>query len=317
MKIGLQENISLPLLFIDGIARCGKSAFSGIIPSLEKMEHIHFSTEIELIIPGLSLNVLDSEYARAILRIYFNELSYNLHLSRNVNFRPNDQTGVDNYPDPKIYYDRLNAAEGDEIVIRCRESTSYLPLMTHDLFVNLDCLDQMELSYKMLLLWRHPIDNIYSWFTRGWGERYNNDSRGFTLLLRGRNELYPWYAFGFEHELNGLNPMEKCVRIATSLLERGINQYRASSTKEKIHIMTFEDFCAQPDIELTKICDFLKTEVTGHTPRYLESARFPRKLDPADRARKCHEFEIGTRPEIHRRLMEFSQSYENNLYGLR
>jgi len=317
MNFGYQENIALPLLFIDGITRSGKSMLSGIIPSLKKMEHIQFSTELEMIISGLSLGALTPDYARAFLRIYFNERSYNLQLSRNVNFRPDDQTGIDNYPEPKIYYDRLKQAEGDSVIEQCRKGINYIPMQTHDIMVNMDYLNQMDINYKMLSLWRHPIDNIYSWWTRGWGERFNNDPRGFTILINGREELFPWYAAGFESQLRELNPMEKCIWIASDLLKRAVNQYQQNPHKEKTHILTFEDFCQRPDVELSKICNFLSTEVSECTPRYVNEARFPRELNPSDRDKKRECFKKTVRPEFYERLMDYSVRYESDLYGLR
>ena len=53
-----------PLVFIDGITRCGKSSLSGILPSLTNMEHIQFSTILELVVPGLFLQKLDTDYAK-------------------------------------------------------------------------------------------------------------------------------------------------------------------------------------------------------------------------------------------------------------
>ena len=317
MKFGYQENIALPLVFIDGITRSGKSMLSGIIPSLKKMEHIQFCTELEMIISGLSLGGLTPEYAKAFLRIYFNEHSYNLQLSRNVNFRPGDQTGVDNYSDPKVYYERLKRVEGDDAVEQSQKGINHIPIQTHDLMVNLSYLNQMDINYKMISLWRHPIDNIYSWWTRGWGERFNNDPRGFSILINGREELLPWYAAGFESELCELNPMEKCIRIATDLLERAVNQYRESPCKEKIHILTFEDFCHRPDVELSKICTFLNTEVSEHTPRYLKEARFPRELNSADRDKKRERFKESVSPESYERLMDNCSQYESDFYRLR
>ncbi len=317
MKFGFQENIALPLLFIDGITRCGKSMFSGVVPSLQRMEHIQIYTELEMIISGLSLGGLSPEYAKAFLRIYFNERSYNLQLSRNVNFRPDDQTGVGNYPEPDVYHNRLNVHEGDEAVEKSRRGKNYIPIQTHDLMVNLDHLNKMDLNYKMLSLWRHPVDNIYSWWTRGWGERYNNDPRGFTILVSGGSELFPWYAVGMEDELAALNPMEKCVRIATDLLARAIDQFGRNQENSRIHLLTFEDFCEQTDSELARICTFLGTAPSAHTARYLVAARSPRTLDPAERQAKRDKFKQGMRPEIYDLLLNYSARYEKNVYGLK
>ena len=317
MQFGLQENISLPLIFIDGITRCGKTGLCGIISSLKNMEMIQFPDEIELIIPGVSLGAISADYAKAFLRIYFNQLSYNINLSRKVNFRPHDISGVDNYSKPEIYYNRLGIGEGDEIVDKCVKKINSLPLLTHDLMVNLDCLNKMDLNYKMLELWRHPIDNIYSWWTRGWGERFGSDPRQGTLLVSMNETLYPWYGVGYESELSGYNAMEKCVKMATDLLDRACHQYYESTQKERIHILTFEDFCNDPDHELKAICGFLNTEITEYTPRYLKSTRFPRQLDIAERNHKLDEFRNGISSCLYKLLLDYSESYETDLYGIR
>jgi len=69
VTLRFQESISLPMVFIDGITRCGKSAFSGIIPSLSRMEHIQMSTEMELIMAGLSLGVNQFLKCRSLIII--------------------------------------------------------------------------------------------------------------------------------------------------------------------------------------------------------------------------------------------------------
>lgn len=316
-KYGLQKNISLPLIFIDGLARCGKSAFSGIIPSLQKMEHVQFSTELELIISGLALQSIGIDYAKAFLRIYFNELTYKLHLSRNVNFRKNDWTGVDNYPCPQIYYERLKRDDGDGVIHECEKSPNSIPLVTHDLLVNMDLLDQLDLKYKLLSLWRNPIDNIYSWWMKGWGERFNNDPRGFTLLVDGGSELYPWYAAGFTEKLIDLNNMEKCVVVAGSLLERAVEKYQNLASRSKVHIFTFEEFCVRPNNELQKISEFLSADATHYTADFIGLARFPRAVKIEERQNKLASFKSGVRPNIYNYLCELNDSYQKNLYGLR
>ncbi len=316
MNFGLQEDIALPLVFIDGITRCGKSAFSGIIPSLTKMEQIQFSTELELIVSGLSLDGLNIQYAKSFVRIHLNERSYNLHLSRNVNFRPSDQTGIENFKDPNIYIERLSAPEGPKVVDICRSSENYLPFQSHDFLVNLKQLSALDLNYKMLSLWRHPIDTIFSWWTRGWGERFNGDPTGFSLIVQGEVEQYPWYAAGFSGELQGLNPMEKCIRIATNLLTRAVDSYRSAEDQSGIHIFRFEEFCVSPNSELEKICDFLNVDCTNHTREKLKLARFPRKIDEQERLTKLEKFRSEVREEYFDLLMEHANQYEADCYGL-
>ena len=57
---------------------------------------------------------------KSITRIYLNELSYNLTFKGNVNFRHGDQTGIQNYKDPDIYYSRLVKKDGPAVIDECR-----------------------------------------------------------------------------------------------------------------------------------------------------------------------------------------------------
>ena len=56
--------------------------------------------------------------------------------------------------------------------------------------VILDTLDKLDINYKMIELYRNPIDNLYSWYTRGWGDRFQNDPRSFTLNITDKKVSY-------------------------------------------------------------------------------------------------------------------------------
>ena len=72
----LQENISRNVVFIDGITRCGKSLFSNVIPTLAKTEQIQFIALLEHIVPGLSMGVIDADYAKSSIRSLMNDTSF-------------------------------------------------------------------------------------------------------------------------------------------------------------------------------------------------------------------------------------------------
>lgn len=314
---GLCENIAKNLVFIDGIARSGKSLFSGIISSLENFEHIQFSLLLEQIIPAVAFGAIDKQYAAALLRLYFNELAYNIKLSRNVNFRYTDQTGILNYKEPQTYYQRLTTSEGDNIIQELRNNITFIPFQTHDLIVNLEYLNKLQIEYKMIQLFRHPIDNCYSWWTRGWGERFGPDPRSFTLIIQFRDKLLPWYSYGYEDEWLELNLMERCIRTPIDLINKSICQYKMAENKERICIITFEDFVREPYREVEKICSFLGTTATRFTPLFINKADCPRMLDIKERERKLDRIKAEVRKGIFDILIEASASYEKNLYGIR
>lgn len=314
---GMCENIAKNLIFIDGIARCGKSLFSGIIPSLQNVEHVQFNLLIEQIIPAFALGTLDEKYSDALLRLHFNELAYNIKLARNVNFRYSDQTGILNYKEPHIYYERLAALEGSEVVEDLRNAETFIPFQTHDLLVNFQYLNKLHIDYRMIHLFRHPIDNCYSWWTRGWGERYSTDARSLTLAISFRDKLLPWYCYGYEEEWLDLNPIERCIRTPIGLINKSVQQYKLTKSRDRIHIVTFEDFVQNPYPEIEKISSFLGVTTTKFTPLFVSKAKCPRVLDVKEREKKMCDMKAGARKKIIDMLMEASESYEKNLYGIR
>lgn len=316
-KFSIYENVAKNIIFIDGIARSGKSLFSSIIPSLEDFELIQFFYLLEQVIPAVYLGSLNEGYAKALLRIQLNELAYNLLLSRNVNYRHKDTSGVLNYKEPAVYFERLSREDGDAVVEDLRGKKRFFPFITHDLMVTLETIERLEIDYKMIEFFRHPIDNCYSWWKRGWGIRYGNDPRAFTLCLNHKGSAVPWYCAGYEEEWLRLNPMERCVRTALDLISRSLAQYKSVRRKDHIHILTFEDFVCRPDRELKKICDFLGTAPTNHTAYFINRAKCPRVLESPERSRKLDEFKTGISKKIMDELINFSQSYDADLYGLR
>ncbi|NQU95476.1 MAG: sulfotransferase domain-containing protein [Candidatus Omnitrophica bacterium] len=316
MKCGITQNIAKNLVFIDGITRSGKSVFTGIIPSLRDFEHIQFYLLMELMIPAVSLGLTDAEYVKTVLRLHMGEVAYNLLLARGMNFRYEDETGVLNYKDPQVYYERLARQEGDKIIEDLLCHKRFIPFHTHDLLVNLEHLNKMDIDYKMISVFRHPIDNSHSWWTRGWGERFGVDPRSFTFCIDYEGKLVPWYVAGFEKEWLELNPKERCIKTSISLIKRAVNQYKNTSEKNKIHLIKFKDFVQNPHEQIEKICAFLNTNTTQHTEHFIRKAKCPRVLNLKERDSNLAELKSGVKKEIFELLLETSESYETDFYGL-
>lgn len=313
---GMQENIARNILFIDGISRVGKSIFSGIIPSLSRMEHLQFYDFLEHILPALSLGNPELSFTRSLIRTEMNEMAYNIKLARNVNFRYDDQTGVLNYKDPKLYYTRLNRDEGKDVVEELRHTDWHIPIQSHDLLVNLEYLNRLELDYKMIEIFRHPIDVVNSWWQRGWGERFCHDPQAFTLTLSYKNQLLPWYCAGYEEEWLELNPVERCVRLVLSLTYRSIDQYKKAGNTDHIYILTFEDFVTNPDTKIADICSFLNTTTTEHTSKFIYKANCPREINMKNRDSKYTMIKSNINKTLLEQLHQISSEYEDNCYGL-
>ena len=174
MNSSFQKSLSFPLVLIDGLTRTGKSSLSGIIPSFTSMEHLQFSSALENIMAGLEMKQITINFAQSFLISYFNELSYDIMLSRNVNFRKDDQTGIYNYIDPKIYINRLSSEEGPSVFNDIVNSNRNLPIQSHDLLTQIVNWEKIFNNYKLISLWRNPIELVFSWWKRNWGTRFFN-----------------------------------------------------------------------------------------------------------------------------------------------
>ena len=311
------ENIARNIIFIDGITRSGKGIFHGIIPSLANVEHFYVLNLLEQVIPAVSFASMDVPYARALLRTQLNEVAYNTLLCRNTNFRRQDETGIFNYKNPSVYLRRLKRKDGDEVVRELRKKKIFFPFKTHDMLVNLEHLNSMDINYYMLALFRHPIDVSYSWWKRGWGRRFGKDPRAFSISIDYKGEKLPWYCAGYEKEWLALNPVERCVRTVTDLIKRSVTQYKKAPNKSRIHLLTFEDFKENTREEMKKIYSFLNTGPTVHTARFIKLANCPEKLKTHERKKKLRRLKVSLTKKYLDMLMEMSEGYGNNLYGLR
>ena len=72
---------------------------------------------------------VELKFGNAYLNNYLNMLIYNKYISRNINFRPHDRTGVDRSANPKLYYDRLKFNEGDEVIDFIKKQKHFYQLL--------------------------------------------------------------------------------------------------------------------------------------------------------------------------------------------
>jgi len=291
--------------------------FSRIISTLGDCEHIRFSTYIEHMVPSLALGVIDPGFARSTMRTLFNEAVHDTVISRNANFKPDDQTGVLNYHNPKLYIERLGHEGGEETVEYLRKGERIFPYQAHDIMVHLEHLDDLEFDYKIIEVYRHPVDNINSWYTQGWGERFGNDPYAFTLTIEYDGKMLPWYCVGYEEEWLSLNPMERCIRTANDLIQKSVAQQKKAKNPDRIITVVYEEMVEKPDAQMARISEFVGSPLTPWTAPALAKENLPIVLKPESRQKKLDAFRAGVSSELFDQLVAISEEYEKDLYGLR
>ena len=313
---GLQEDLTPNLLFIDGLTRSGKSIFSPLIGTFKETEQLRFFNLLEQLIPAITLGSIDIGFARSLIRTQLNEFIYDIKISRNANFRRGDQTSIYSHPEYEQYELRLEKDDGDAVITEIRNSTSILPIMLHDAMASIDAYINLGLKFKMIEIYRHPIDLIMSQYNRGWGRRFGDDPRAFTLTISKNNLLYPWYAINNEDSWRSFTELERTVWMSTILLEKSINNHKKLKSNENFLALRFEDLVTNPAPMIPRISDFIGKSHTEHTWNKLAEVNIPRKIDIERRRANIKLINREISNELRISLNQLVEDFEFNCFGV-
>ena len=310
------KSIVKKIVFIDGITRAGKLLSGALVSSLKDMESIEFGENFEHFLPALKLKKCSYDFARSYLSNYINQLMYNKMISRNVNFRPTDRTGINNYFNPKIYKNRLKMNDGDIVLKRLKKLKPILPFVTHDLMTNYEIFSKLNINVKTIEIFRNPIDLVYSWCKKGLGNRWGKDPRMFTLLVEKNKKPYPWYLYDFPKKWTKLNTCEKCIYLVNLLTTKSIKELNKIKNKKKFHITTYEKIITDTQNEMIKISNFLNTKFSNKTLNIIKKEKCPKKINIKNYQKKLEFVKKNTNKFFFNHLMLLAKKYNKNTYGL-
>ena len=291
------------ILFIDGMARSGKSSLCQIIVALTNMEHVDLSYNFEYIFGGLVKNKINPTFAKEFINSYLARYTYDKILGRNVNFRKDDFTGIYNFYNPTLYLDRIKKnlkfsryhyikttaqrkINFNPVFKELNSHLRYFPMQSHYILENFNILKNLNLNFKLIRISRHPVDNIYSYLKRGVGNIVkNNKYKNYlysTYAPKEKSICIPWY-------LN-INPKKylnlgSAGRSVFSFIHN-IKKIKRIKSNNKLLIINFDDLCKNPLAEISKICSFLNVKSQPKLSQFIRRANFPRKIDLEKRKNK-------------------------------
>ena len=315
-KYYFMEPIIKDIVFIDGIARSGKLLTGSLISSFKKMESFEMGENFEHFIPALKMNKCSYDFAKSYLCNYINQLIYNKMLSRNVNFRSSDRTGIQNYFNPNLYKKRLKMREGDQVVKRIKSLKQILPFVTHDIMSNYKVFDKLNIKVKFISIYRSPIELAYSWIKRGLGTRWGEDPRIFTLLINKGNKSCPWYLHNFQKAWKKLNKYERCVYYVILLTTRSIDEQKKIKNKKDCFVTTYDRIIGDTFGELKKISKFLKTSFSKKTHLFIQREKRSYKYLKKEINPKMNFIKRNVDKKTFERLFALEKKYKEDLYGL-
>jgi len=315
-KYSFMQPIIKDIVFIDGIARSGKLLTATLVSSFKKMESFEMGETFEHFIPALKMNKCSYDFAKSYLCNYINQLIYNKMLSRNVNFRPNDRTSIQNYFNTDLYKKRLKVKEGDQVVKEIKSHKQILPFVTHDIMSNYDVFSKLKIKVKFVSIYRSPVELVYSWIKRGLGTRLGIDPRIFTLVINKGNKSSPWYVNNFQKIWNKLNRYERCVYYVIFLTSRSIKEQKKIKNRKIAFITTYDQITKNTLSELKKISKFLGTDFSNKTNLFIKKEMRTYKYLKEKINFKKNFIKKKIDKKIFIKLLTLENKYNKDLYGL-
>lgn len=309
IQIVREPHLAEKIVFVDGQEGCGKTMLSPIVAALERVELLTFPYPIEHICCLNFLKKIEFDAAVAMVRMLTDLRIYNDMMSREVNFRPSDQSSV--FHDAKWFKYLLRLfQQGDRAIPqRIAAERPILNLTTHKLLsISEPVFNALGNRVVFIEMVRHPLYMLKQDTLNM--DRLINNARDFVIYFSRGNKTVPCYAFGWEDLFLRSNSVEKAIYKIQRLTERTevaletfLKKYSA-----QILIIPFEQFVTNPWPYMKKIEALLETKITFSTRRMMKRQRVPRKVYSAGAPLKIYK-RCGWEPP--------KSTDENNEFALR
>lgn len=286
------KNLVTKIILVDGLTRAGKSMIGPILGSFENVEIERVEAIFEYIALLTDIGKLDRNAAKILLQLEADTKLYESMIGRNTNFRIKDHSSVFNCPGWWRFIRKLFKPEGTQIVKEIKEKRVAFQVQTHDTLSMIDpFFDAFEDKLAIIEMIRDPVDLIFSWFKRGWGERFAADELAFTFSIRSNSDVAPWYDLIIDGNYHFLSPMDRVIYMIEALQNKSLQKYYELKNirRKQILWLVFEEFVTKPYLFLPHIETRFGLRRSKYTSKALIRARCPRKLDATVQKQK-HDF---------------------------
>ena len=306
------------VVFIDGIARVGKSALSSIISTFNKSELLQFCIFIEQVLPALKYKKISKDFAKAFINTHLNEIIYNTMISRNINLRKGEITSAYSFRNKNIYLERMLMPDGDIVIRKLKKTKNFFPFLSHDFMTLYSQLKEIKLDYKIIEIYRNPFDTIFSWYNQGYGSRFINDVRTWTIKAGKNNRLVPWYAFQYQQKYLNSTPLNRCIINVTNLIDLSVKNHLKFQSDKNLITFKYEKFIENTYDFIKKISNFLESSINiKSVTKLLKNANLPRSYSYENTENNKYFIRKNTSRQLYARIENLEKNYLKHFYGIK
>ena len=301
------------IVFIDGLARSGKSLVGRIVSHFKGGEQWQCQTSIEMMCYLNALGQINDTSSASFIQFAVEANTYNQIIGRYLNTRPSDLSSIYNSPDPEAVLKRAQTEDGMVAVNRSNLEKRFSVFQLHSTLMASGLLLEAVPTAKIIHLNRHPVDLAYKWFQRGWGKREPTDPLSFVPIIKTADGVAPWFAQGWERKFLNGNHLERIIDSVVYLNDWDDRGYSALDKKKKQNIFRFalEDLFTTPDAVVENIGKFLETDPRREMGAMLLEERCPRDAPLKERQSMFEEIIESVSPDHEQRLLTASRAYES------
>lgn len=278
VKVKRNKHLLSKAVIVDGQPGCGKTLFTALISSLQRVEIFNYPTELETVCQLSSFGKIQKDAAVTMINMKLDELLYETMMSRRTNFRLTDLSSVFRSSQCFRYIKRAFQA-GDAIIPdRIRHERPILNLATHNLLMDsTPVLEALEDRVLMMEIVRHPLYMIKQQMLNM--QRLYDDVRDFVVYFEAEQNYLPFYAYGIEEQFQAGSDIDRAIYSMYNIYNKTESFKMSMSPAQKKRVLTisFEQFVLNPYDHMASICQLLETSASKKTRTVLKKHKVPRK----------------------------------------
>jgi len=298
IEISRKGHIAEEVLIVDGQPGCGKTMFSSLLGSFDRVEKMEYAFEMEFACRLALLAKIEKDAAIALIRLLSDFTLYQNMMGRGTNFRFSDISSVFNHSSPGKYIRRA-FQEGDSAVLeRVKSEKPILNLTTHYLSVSIDLL--VEALGKRLVfveIVRHPLYMLVQQELNH--HRLTDNVRNIEICFNHNKSDLPWYANGWADEFQDASDIDRAIFLMKRISNISRARYNdlSDSISSKWIRIPFEQFVLDPAPSMRLLENTLATRSTYKTKKELKKQKVPRKMIADGRRLEIYRYCGWTPPE--------------------
>lgn len=273
------RNVDFPgkIIFLDGISGTGKTMISRILDTYT-MNHVpKFSYAIEQICIASYSGKLQQDAAISLLKLQADQIKYDMHIGREMNFRPRDLSSVFKSSKKIAYLIKAISKDGPGVIENLISKRMNIVIISHQLLKATEILD---LAFNDSFINIHTIRNPLYLFDH-WASYVNvqcSSPRDFTVWKQEAGKTIPWFFTNQENysEYENLSTGDKTIVCLIELINQALEHHFIWKNKSNYICLEFEKVVLNPKPVMLNLDKIFGDKSIRDTLRVQRVERIPR-----------------------------------------